>query len=212
MLSCILFTVAAFATGVVATLHLDIVNGSPLEHAAPSYIASTRVKKLDYTFCTGILIAPRYVLTTASCSKHAKWVTLNSIHRVGDDGEHIPVVEYVVHPKFDEDSLSFGLGVVVLDYDSKNTPAILSFDLFPPPTDVAVRGFGRLKYKGTLTDILREANGTITSNSVCNNAYQLGGFFKDDTICIVGLSPCHWDEGGPSSLIKKEDMKWSSPL
>ncbi|CAK4692683.1 hypothetical protein LEN26_020416 [Aphanomyces euteiches] len=207
----IAFVLAAWSS--VATtsspIHLDIVNGTVIDQASiPAYIATVRGEELQTTECTGILIASRYVLTTAVCTKmNPSWVTINSKFRLGGDGEHIPILTTVVHPKFLRVALTHDIAVLLLARPSVNTPATLTFDIYEPGTKVVMRGFGRLDFNADFADTLREAKGTIAEKSVCNQADRLDRLFQDDMICVMGLTTCTLDIGGPLTIVNKEGQE-----
>ncbi|CAK4086649.1 unnamed protein product [Aphanomyces euteiches] len=159
-----------------AVVHLDLIHSSRLEHPVSSYIASIRRRELSGTSCTGVLIAPHFVLTTAQCTVGAKWVSIGSPYRVGGGGdvEHIRVSFAYVHPDHNTTTLAFDLAVLRLE---------------------------RLGFNGAMAETLRDANGTITNNRLCNVNYKLGGIFKDDMMCIVGVQPCAGDAGGPAIVL-----------
>ncbi|KAH9130662.1 hypothetical protein LEN26_008315 [Aphanomyces euteiches] len=175
-----------------AVVHLDLIHSSRLEHPVSSYIASIRRRELSGTSCTGVLIAPHFVLTTAQCTVGAKWMSIGSPYRVGGGGdvEHIRVSFSYVHPDHNTTTLAFDLAVLRLEHDSNSTPALLTFEFYAHLTPVLVQGFGRLGFNGAMAETLRDANGTITNNRLCNVNYKLGGIFKDDMMCIVGVQPC----------------------
>ncbi|CAK4073317.1 unnamed protein product [Aphanomyces euteiches] len=193
MVYCIAFVLAVLSTGATSSTHLDIVGGVVVEAAAPAYIATLRADEFQTTICTGILIAPRYILTTAKCTKLSlTWASINSKFRQGRDGEHIRITAINFHPKFKWPELII------------NTPATLTFDSYEAKTQVVMRGFGQLGYKADFADVLREAKGTIAVNADCNRVYNVDGIFQDDLMCIEGLSPCGGDKGGPLTLLNKE--------
>ncbi|CAK4519198.1 unnamed protein product, partial [Aphanomyces euteiches] len=185
----------------------------------PPYIATLRSEELQFTMCMGILIAPRYVLTTALCAKYnPKWVTINSTFRSGGDGEHIPILSSVVHPKYHLQSLTYDIAVLLLGRPSTNTPATLTFDSYEPGTEGIMRDFGQVNANGDFPYVLREARGTITSIADCNQKYDVQHHFQEDMMCVVGLTPCTGDNGGPLVVINKEGQEvvvvlesWRSP-
>ncbi|CAK5054534.1 unnamed protein product [Aphanomyces euteiches] len=191
----IAFVLAAWSS--VATtsspLHLDIVNDTVIDQASiPAYIATVRGEELQTTECTGM---------------NPSWVTINSKFRLGGDGEHIPILTTVVHPKFLRVALTHDIAVLLLARPSVNTPATLTFDIYEPGTKVVMRGFGRLDFNADFADTLREAKGTIAEKSVCNQADRLDRLFQDDMICVMGLTTCTLDIGGPLTIVNKEGQE-----
>ncbi|KAG9405342.1 hypothetical protein AC1031_004450 [Aphanomyces cochlioides] len=179
-----------------------------IQRLPPPYIATLRSEELQFTMCMGILIAPRYILTTALCTKYnPKWVTINSTFRSGGDGEHIPILSSVVHPKFHLQSLTYDIAVLLLGRPSINTPATLTFDSYEPGTEGVMRGFGQVDVNGDFPYVLREARGTISSIADCNQKYDVQNHFQEDMMCVVGLTPCTGDNGGPLVVINKEGQE-----
>ncbi|KAG9405341.1 hypothetical protein AC1031_004449 [Aphanomyces cochlioides] len=185
----IAFVLAVLSTGATSSTHLDIVGGVVVEEATPAYIATLRAEEFQTTICTGILIAPRYILTTAKCTKLSpRWASINSRFRQGRDGEHIRITGISQHPKFKWPEFTYDMAVLLLERASINTPATLTFDSYEATTQVVMQGFGQLGYKADFADVLREAKGTIAVNADCNR---------------VG-SPLAGDKGGPLTLLNKE--------
>ncbi|KAF0738337.1 hypothetical protein Ae201684P_019346 [Aphanomyces euteiches] len=201
-----LLLLAAISTRVEATIiHVDMANGTAVQQPAPSYIAYVYTGT-NANVATGVLIAPRFVLTTAKTSSLALSVTLNTTKPLGLDGERISVIRTFVHPFFNRSSLSFDLGVLQLDHDSKSTPAPLSFDYCPRDTKATVRGFGRVQYDQK-ADILRESSGHVLSNDDCINMNDPSGKAPNDLMCIIGPYPCMGDAGGPVTIVNKDGQE-----
>ncbi|KAG9405330.1 hypothetical protein AC1031_004438 [Aphanomyces cochlioides] len=180
-------------TGVAtAVVHLDLIHSPRLQQSIPSYIATIRRRELK---------------GTTQCTVDARWVSINSPNRVGDDGERIRVGFSYVHPDHNTTTLSFDLGVLRLEHDSNNTPALLTFESYAHKTPALVQGFGRLEFNGAVSDTLREGNDTITQNRICNVNCALDGIFKDDMMCIVGVQPCAGDAGGPATVLDYDNRR-----
>ncbi|CAK4073318.1 unnamed protein product [Aphanomyces euteiches] len=199
-----------------------MVNGTNIDKApTPAYIATMGAKDQKTPDCTGILIAPRYILTNALCTlMRPQWATINSKYSRGGDGEQIAILSHVVHPKFDRWTLTYDIAVYLLERASINKPATLTFDTYDTATPVVFRGFGLLDYNAGFVDVLQEAKGIVAVNSDCNRVFRLDVYlsyrFLDDMMCVVGLTTCSGD-GGPLTVVKKDGQEavvalasWSS--
>ena len=89
--------------------HQSIVDGVPAyeDDAIVALIADSTV------FCTGVLVAPRVVVTAGHCVGGVEQVHFGQ-NPTGEDGSTIEVAYQESHPEFDRSSLSADIGVLIL--------------------------------------------------------------------------------------------------
>ncbi|KAG9405348.1 hypothetical protein AC1031_004456 [Aphanomyces cochlioides] len=140
-----------------------------------------KVKHMEEVVCAGILIAPRYVLTTATC------VTVEVENDVLD------AIAAFVHPLYNVEQRTFNFVLLELDRAAAAPPAMLHFDVLAPRTQVVARGYSKF------------TDGTTISNVECaaTNPHIL-----DDLVCIDGVSLCDVKEVPPR--LSRMDKKPSS--
>ncbi|OQR83577.1 hypothetical protein ACHHYP_14536 [Achlya hypogyna] len=150
--------------------------------------------------CTGALIAPRLVLTSASClvqqvspriydTAPVEYVSLGSANINGTaTGERIAVVENILHPDFSFDALNWSttndFGLLVLKTPSSYTPV---------PVDFAPIDEGSLAALLGWQEVLTSPNPTaqvegmmLASDDVCASAYS--AFNATSNLCLQTLT------------------------
>ncbi|CAK4692724.1 hypothetical protein LEN26_020410 [Aphanomyces euteiches] len=152
------------------------------EPQAPSYLAMIQSQGINS--CTGVLIAPQYVVTVVPCT------TAMTPMRVALPNELLNVTRFTVHPLSNLSRTEFSLAVLQLGQSSANRPATLSFDVLAPQTRAIVRGFGSLNATtpSNATSAVQEKDGLIHANSEC--AAWDNTLVLDDMVCLSDVYPC----------------------
>ncbi|RLO02457.1 hypothetical protein DYB28_015127 [Aphanomyces astaci] len=137
----------AFAFSVLVTsvtAQLRIVGGKEAAVGKHLYVTGLRSSASGRTSCGGSLIAPNVVLTAAHCMKvRVNYVAIGSHYNSGTmDGEQIKVKQAIKHPKYNEMTYSYDIGVLILELDSKFPAVEVSFDTVAADTTTVVRGWG----------------------------------------------------------------------
>ncbi|KAF0725471.1 hypothetical protein Ae201684P_019273 [Aphanomyces euteiches] len=188
-----LLSVAAIAATLAVAANDD---GSS---SAPSYLVSLQLG--NYTKLTGVLIAPRYVLTSAHGGIKANWASIGPAN--SRDNEQIAVKSMYFHPQFNNYTLEFDVAIMELDRPSTHTPATLSFDAVAPNTPTTVRGFGDfegVESKSSTTKVY-STHGTVMSSVHCAAIDNIALY--PDMMCIVGAHLCgSGNTGSPLTVVR----------
>lgn len=174
------------------------------DHDEAAVLVEIKTASGDTGSCTGVVVAPRVVLTAAHCAA-PQAVGLGATFSIflGDDprspnadDSHVPVVAANTDPDFDLTLLQAGHDVAVLVTAAALPAPPLAFEPAPPlahVADVRVVGFG-------VTDLNDPSAGRRRDATIA-----LARF--DDRFLELGLSdsaPCLGDSGGPA-FVKLED-------
>ncbi|XP_037082241.1 transmembrane protease serine 3-like [Pollicipes pollicipes] len=159
----------------------------------------------------GTIINNQYVLTAAHCvaglnAYHLK-VFAREHNRTTSDGElGLPVSSVIVHPSFSNESLAYDVALLRLSrplnfvaYSNQVAPACLPARLTEQYVNrlASVTGWGGAAANSTPSDVLRELNVRIISNSACQAAR---GTAASSVLCALstrrGHGLCTGDAGG----------------
>jgi secreted trypsin-like serine protease len=135
-------------------------------------------------FCSGTIIAPRWVLTASHCVGDAMTVRVGSVYR-DSGGTTADVVSAVSSPRGD-------ISLLELDHGISTTYSPLSGSYPSVGATNHIYGWGRTSYSGEPSIQLRSASVEVTSTN-CRD--YVGG----RGICSYGISGVAWggDSGGP---------------
>ncbi|RHX96619.1 hypothetical protein DYB25_012993 [Aphanomyces astaci] len=181
---------------------INIINGTEAPIGKFLYTTGFRNKDISANYCVGALIAPKYVLTGATCVDTLfTYSSVGSHYLSGDkDGERIKIVKQTKHPLFNPKTYEFDFAIFELETASKIAPVKVNFDpVVTPGSWSTVRGWGTFSAAGTLSPVLLEADVKVWDNVECAKAVKPYGPLADSHICAGGADKdwCGGDNGAP---------------
>lgn len=115
----------------------------------PSFVAS-----FSESSCQAILVAPKYLLTTASCAQDSG-ASLLSFQLANGPSVEIPYspAMAIVHPKFNRSAAPaerFDIAIVQLEYETAVDPVVLSFGGLKQTDELHGFSFDTMRFKGVV--------------------------------------------------------------
>ncbi|RHY14895.1 hypothetical protein DYB32_010810 [Aphanomyces invadans] len=186
----------------------EIFNGTIVPKGKYKYVATIHDEESGLLVGGATLIAPKVLLTAASCAE--EWADLAWIgsHYLRDntDGERIKVVKRIVHPDYDKDTSENDVAIFVLETKSNFTPVALNLnDAATEPGTVSwMRGFGMpgISISEDEPPVLMEAEVKIWSNDECRKATNSVIFKSNLCAYSADKDPCSYNEGGPLIIMR----------
>ncbi|RLN85393.1 hypothetical protein DYB28_008246 [Aphanomyces astaci] len=177
-----------------------IINGTEAPIGKFLYTTGFRTEDISDDYCMGALIAPKYVLTTATCVHTSlTYASVGSHYLSGKDGERIKIVKQTRHPLFDGHEFDFA--IFELETASKIAPVKVNFDpVVTPGSWATVRGWGEFSDAAyTMSQVLLEADVKVWDNVECAKAVDASVPIMDSHICAGGADKdwCSGDNGAP---------------
>jgi len=149
--------------------------------------------------CTGTLVAPRVVVTAGHCVNRGMFdVFFGTAPAMG--GETIPVIDSRAHPQFDFSTLTYDIGVLLLEHDATVAPVPMwpgTFDDSIIGRTVRFAGFGQTGIAMLEPSTKREGSATIAE---LND--QKFTFFP------MPSQPCVGDSGGPGFFMETDGTEY----
>lgn len=169
-------------------------NGDPVEDGARDEVALLWYGK-GAADCTGVLVAPRVVLTAAHCVKGVRAVSFGT---EAETSRRYPVSESLQHPRWGR---TYDVGVLVLDDAPAIAPAVISTAALRDGATVEVVGWGATNRGGWKeTDGLRSGRLQVIDVDCeqirahdCNPRVSPGG----ELVAAGEADSCPGDSGGP---------------
>ncbi|RHY16397.1 hypothetical protein DYB28_004716 [Aphanomyces astaci] len=196
MVSPLQLIAAASSVAATAASPLDgrIINGTVAPIGKYLFVTGLRATEVGQSICGAALIAPKVLLTSASCLKsYFAFASVGSHYLQGNvDGERIKIVKKTAHPQFNATSFEYDFAIFELETAVKiAAPVKVAFDddEYAPPNTIAwVRGWGlNATNSNQFSQVLLQADVPIWDQAAC------AGDSKDW---------CFGDNGGPLTVWK----------
>lgn len=160
-------------------------------------------------YCAATLISSEYALSAAHCAGADATLWIGRYDLSVTEVFQVIIVEYqILHPDYNCDTKENDIMVLKLGNDALDlyTPVQLDdgTEDLSSGAAVTVMGWGRTSFEGETSDVLREVELDIVSNTDCNVKYE--NKITDDMLCAAreGKDACKGDSGGPL-IIKGDD-------
>ncbi|KAG9405323.1 hypothetical protein AC1031_004431 [Aphanomyces cochlioides] len=152
-------------------------------------VALVKAKLDSVPFCTGVLIAPKFVVTVAACVEYEsapKWVSITATTR--DDGqafatEDLEVARAIVEPTYESHKVNHGVAIFELKTASKRTPAKIWTDSsLPKDSQLTAKGYS-VATRSTIESTSQLLTSMDCVNHINNLRQQDHGILSRDVSC-----------------------------
>lgn len=156
-------------------------------------------------FCSGVIVAPQWVLTAAHCvASHTEakdLFVLAAANRLSAGGTRHSASRIVIHENWDSQSMVNDIALVRLNSHASGRPiALASIDPFPGSSGV-VSGWGEVRVDRRTHDQLRKSAVSIVADRPCNSARNYAGAVTENMLCAESAGSkrqsCYGDGGSP---------------
>lgn len=196
-------------------IHHNEVESPPINIVTPQVVNGDDVTSPDkYPFmvnaggCGASLVASNVILSAAHCAGNINEVMIGryDLDDTAESYETFGIVEKVVHPNYNPDTLDYDYMMMRIDGTSSYAPVTLDDGSvnIAPGTDLIVMGWGATSSDGPSSSILQEVEVDAKSQPECNGAYNPSGYdITDRMICAarsvdgINMDSCQGDSGGP---------------
>ncbi|XP_045501904.1 chymotrypsin-2-like [Colias croceus] len=188
-----------------------IVGGKNASDGAYPHQVSLKASTwMEFHFCGGSIIFPKWVLTAAHCTKdlQAEDITvLAGTNTISSGGSRYEVDQIVRHEKFNRSSLANDIALLKtkneFEFGPKIAPIALASKETPVGTETTAVGWGVIRNRNELPDDLQMLTMYTVSLDECKEAYKKWQYkypLSEDQICAQlrpGATTCSGDSGGP---------------
>lgn len=196
---------------------ISIVNGHISKKCEWKFLVALTTES-GLFYCAGALLSDQWVLTSAQCVKNIDVALVfaglwNVEDRIG--AQKRAVEKTYVHEDYEElggDVALIKVPKFQMTSQSCVGTAVLPTSAVIDGTKCWIMGWGRLEYRGSRADFLRQAQVDVRSNAQCDSLYM--GIITQNMLCAQGTTSdgritdsCTGDEGGP--LVCEEDGQWT---
>lgn len=180
---------------------------------AKAFIVGIRNTTTSSNYCSGVLIAPKFVLTSNLCQPDPvyqastrmwmpedQYASIGALARSGapGEGDRFKVVKKTVHPDYNLHTHEYDFAILELDTASKKTPALLpTLPEHDDPYGLQANVYGwNLDDDSAIRTELLTTTMKFVNRSVCDKTVKT--YYSH--VCMVGTSKtdaCHINVGSP---------------
>ncbi|OCT97345.1 transmembrane protease serine 11C-like [Xenopus laevis] len=171
--------------------------------------------------CGASLISNTWLVTAAHCivknDPNSYTVRLGTLYW-STTINRLKLQQIIVHEKYSSAATGYDIALLKLvtpvTFTSYIQPVCLpeTTSSFPDNSSCYITGWGTLKYGGSVSDILQEAQVEIINTELCSSSLMYGSTIKPSMLCagyVDGkIDSCQGDSGGPLVSQNSNDSSW----